>query len=159
MSKYNNKKVVVTADGTVFAVKDIIQFKLIIDGIPFDSEMEANYYQELLSLQQEGAVLEIECQPKFTLQDKPKIVYIADFKVTFASGEQVIVDIKGVETSTFSVKKRLFKARFPEYQLQIITRYRGVWMPTKNARKLKAQNKKARKALLNRFEQQRGRRI
>lgn len=159
MSKYNNKKVVVTADGTVFAVKDIIEYKLIIEGIPFDSEMEANYYQELVSLKREGVVSEIECQPKFVLQDKPKIVYIADFKVTFTNGDQVIVDVKGVETSTFSVKKRLFKARFPEYTLQIITRYQGVWMPTKEARKRKAQNKKAKNALMKRFEQQKGRRL
>ncbi|MHA7963566.1 DUF1064 domain-containing protein [Paenibacillus sp. CAU 1782] len=160
MSKYNNKKVVVTADGTIFTVSDIVKYNLSIEGIPFDSEMEANYYQELLSLQREGTVLDIECQPKFVLQDKPKIVYIADFRVTFATGEQVIIDVKGVETSTFSVKKRLFKARFPEFRLQIITRYRGVWMPTKDARKQQVQNKKARKALLDRFEhQQKGRGI
>jgi hypothetical protein len=159
MSKYNNKKVVVSADGTIFEVKDIIQYNLKIEGIPFDSEMEANYYQELLSLQREGTVLDIECQPKFVLQDKPKIVYIADFRVTFTNGEIVIVDVKGVETSTFSVKKRLFKARFPEYTLQVLTRYHGVWMPTKEARKRKAQNKKVKNALLKRFEQQKGRRV
>ncbi len=159
MSKYNNKRVVVTADGTLFSVSDIQKYNLDIKGITFDSQMEGNYYQELLSLQREGTVSEIECQPKFILQDKPKIVYIADFRVTFTNGEIVIVDVKGVETSTFRVKKRMFEAKFPEYRLQVITRHCGTWISIKDLKKRKSLKKKADKALLDRFEQQKGRRI
>lgn len=148
MSKYNSKKVIVTPDGTLFKIEELTRYKIEIEGIQFDSEMEGAYYQELLMFQKDGAVTTIQCQPKYILQDKPKITYIADFLVTFANGEQIVVDVKGVETSTFSVKKRMFAARYPELKLQIITKYRGAWMPTKEVRKEKAARKRAK----NKFE-------
>jgi Protein of unknown function (DUF1064). len=138
MSKYNAKKVIVTPDGTLFEEELVKKYKLSIDGIRFDSKMEGEYYQELLWLIKDGTLTKVECHPSFVLQDKPKITYIADFKLTFANGEQTIVDIKGVETAAFRLKKKLFAAKYPDLSLQILGRMRGEWLPVEEIKRRKA---------------------
>ncbi|KIL35140.1 phage-like protein [Cohnella kolymensis] len=148
MSKYGAKKVIVTADGTLFEVETIKRFGIEVEGEKFDSVMEGSYYQELLWMQKDGAITEIKCHPSYVLQDKPKITYIADFLISFADGQQIIVDVKGKETSTFSVKRRLFKARFPDLQLLVITKYRGQWVPIEDVKKEKVDRKRAMNKLI-----------
>lgn len=79
-----------------------------IDGIKFDSKAEAEYYIELLSLQESGAIRDIELQPKIVLTAS-KILYKPDFKVTYPDGRIEHIDVKGVETPVFKIKKRLWK--------------------------------------------------
>ena len=98
--------------------------KVTVDGITFDSQKEANRYQELLLEKLAGIVLEIELQPKFVLQEgyrDPRtlkwvrpIVYIADFRVTYADGRVVVIDTKGFRTKEYRLKKKLFRRRYPE---------------------------------------------
>jgi hypothetical protein len=143
VNKYNAKKVVVTSDGTIFNVADIKKYNLVIEGIQFDSEMEGSYYVELLWMKRDGAITEIVCHPTYVLQDKPKITYIPDFLITFTEGQQVAVDVKGVETSTFSVKRRLFIKAFPDLELRVLTKYLGKWVPIKEVKREKAAKTRA----------------
>lgn len=148
MSKYNAKKVIVTEDGTLFEEALVKKYKLDIKGACFDSKMEGEYYQELLLLLQDGTLSKIELQPAFVLQDSPKIKYIADFLLTFANGEKIVVDVKGVETSTFRVKRKLFQTKYPELKLQIIKRFRGRWLTTDEIKQEQSALKKATNQLL-----------
>lgn len=96
MSKYNSKKVEV-------------------DGILFDSSIEAEYYKVLKN---KGEKFDIH--PKFILQEKCSIdgekiggiTYVADFRVG-----NTVIDIKGVETTDFKMKAKMFKAKYKNLKL------------------------------------------
>ncbi len=104
MSKYNARKT--QASGRVF-----------------DSKAEARRYRELTLLLQVGEITDIECQPKFLLQEGYKkngksvrpIYYIADFKVKYADGREEIEDVKSSATKTplYKLKKKMFEKLYP----------------------------------------------
>lgn len=121
-----------------------------VDGITFDSKMEALRYIELKRLMQAGIVKEIEVQPVFSLQPRywkccetvwgsielkkqgkcpicgkkvpatRAITYTADFRVTYTDGHQEIEDVKGMETEIFKLKRKMFEYRYPELTLKIV---------------------------------------
>jgi len=95
--------------------------KVEYEGIRFDSEMEKEFYIDLLKLHNKE---EIELQPKFVLQEKfrdstgktqREIKYVADFRVG-----NIVYDIKGMITHTFKIKEKCFKLKYPLMQLKII---------------------------------------
>ena len=111
MSKYNNKKTVV-------------------DDIVFDSRDESLYYQALKDMKANGLVKDFELQPKYLLQEafakndkkyRP-IYYIADFKVINNDGSFYVVDIKGMLTTEFKIKMKLFNYKYPDIELRLISR-------------------------------------
>lgn len=153
MSKYNSKKVIVTEDGTLFTEWVIEKYNLEITGIRFDSVAEGEYYQLLLQQRKYGEIKDFECHPKFVLQEKPKITYIADFIVTELDGRQRVVDIKGVETSTFRVKLKLFQAKYPTLPIDILVKKRGDFIPLAQYKKEKAARKRAANKLRKRAEE------
>lgn len=136
MSKYNSKKVTV-------------------NGIVFDSKMEAEYYLHLVDLKVKGIVEVIELQPKFLLQEAftkrgirfRKIEYWADFKVTYSDGHIEIVDVKGVETEIFKIKKKLFEYKFKDLELKLITYVKkwGGWIEVSELNKKRKAAKKKNK--------------
>ena len=80
-----------------------------VDGFNFDSKMEANYYMLLKDMQAKGEI-------KFFLRQVPfhlpcNIKYVCDFAVFDADGVQ-FVDVKGVETQAFKIKKKQVEALF-----------------------------------------------
>lgn len=94
-----------------------------IDGHTFASLAEANYYKQLKLLQRAGEVIEIILQPKYEIipsyrgrngRKVPATNYIADFRVTYKDGRQEIIDVKGVITPVYSLKKKMFEYRYPE---------------------------------------------
>ena len=99
-----------------------------MDGIQFDSKMEAKYYHLLKLLQETGEVKAFELQPKFTLQEGfekngkryQPITYTADFKVLYNDGRTEIVDVKGHETQVFKIKKKMFEYQYPDLELKIV---------------------------------------
>lgn len=108
-SKYNNKKVT-------------------IDGINFDSKKEAEYYMQLKLLKRAGEIKDFGLQERFLLQDgfdkngkhyRP-ITYYADFVIENLDGTTEVVDIKGIETQVFSIKKKLFEKKYQDLTLKII---------------------------------------
>lgn len=127
--KYGAKKVIVTNDGTLFEVAELKKYNITdIQGIKFDSKMEAQYYLSLLDLQRQGEIQSIDLQPVFILQENPKIKYIADFKVKWADGYEEILDVKGMQTQVFRVKMRMFKAKYPDVKLSLVTRKNREWL-------------------------------
>lgn len=136
MSKYNSKKVTV-------------------NGIVFDSKMEAEYYLHLVDLRVKGIVEVIELQPKFLLQEAftkrgirfRKIEYWADFKVTYSDGHIEIVDVKGVETEIFKIKKKLFEYKFKDLELKLVTYVKkwGGWIEVSELNKKRKEAKKKNK--------------
>jgi len=89
--------------------------KTIVKGIKFDSILESQAY---LLLTSKG--LNFDLQPKIVLQEKFKgkqgnvraITYIPDFVVYFQAIDGVVekhyIDIKGMETAVFKLKRILF---------------------------------------------------
>lgn len=111
MSKYNNKKTT-------------------IDDIVFDSKNEALYYQMLKEMKTKGLIKDFELQPKFILQegfekDEKKyraINYIADFRVINNDDSFYVVDVKGMLTTEFKIKMKLFNYKYPDIELRLISR-------------------------------------
>ena len=111
MSKYNNKKTVV-------------------DGITFDSKDESLYYQALKDMKAKGLIKDFELQPEFILQegfekDEKKyraIKYTADFRVLTNNDYSYIVDVKGMLTTEFKIKMKLFNYKYPNIELRLISR-------------------------------------
>ncbi|WP_050613314.1 DUF1064 domain-containing protein [Bacillus testis] len=133
MAKYHNKKTV-------------------IDGITFDSKAEALYYEQLKQLKENKQIKDFELQPRFLLQEAfkkngktfRKIEYIADFKVTNLDDSVEIIDIKGVETEAFKLKKKLFERKYL-YKLTLLTYVKkyGGWIELDEYSRLKKAGKKA----------------
>lgn len=109
-SKYKNKKVVV-------------------NGIKFDSQLEANHYKTLLLLERAGAIKDLRLQVKFELQPSfnkngkhyQAINYVADFVYYDISKEKTIVaDSKGYKTEVYKLKKKMFEYKYSDLELKEI---------------------------------------
>lgn len=94
--------------------------KTVVDGITFDSQAEAIYYNQLKWLKQGKQIKDFKLQPKFLLQEGfkkngktfRKIEYIADFEVINLDGRTQIIDIKGTITKEFAIKRKLFERMY-----------------------------------------------
>ncbi|MBO0962367.1 DUF1064 domain-containing protein [Neobacillus sp. MM2021_6] len=130
-SKYGNKKVV-------------------IDGHKFDSIAESKYYAQLKWLKQAKQIKDFKLQPRFLLLEAykkngktvRKTEYVADFEIHNLDGSVEIVDVKGVETPVFKLKKKMFEARY-EHTLKVVTldETHG-WLELEKLQKLKKKPKK-----------------
>lgn len=80
--------------------------KTVIDGIKFDSRAEANYYLSLRLSESANLLKIVELQPKVYLTDA-RILYKPDFLIE-RNGEMVYIDVKGMKTAVFAIKKRLW---------------------------------------------------
>jgi len=99
--------------------------KIEVGGITFDSKKEANRYAELKLMKKAHIILDFELQPEFILQDGyvrnsknvQPIKYRADFKVTYADGRVVIIDVKSSEkfkTDVYKLKKKILLYKYPD---------------------------------------------
>ncbi|MFJ7662000.1 DUF1064 domain-containing protein [Lysinibacillus sp. NPDC097162] len=111
--------------------------KVVHDEITFDSAMEAKYYDYLKHQQVQGVVTAFELQPRFVLLPKfekngkkyREIGYNADFTVHYADGHTEVVDIKGMVTQQFELRKKLFEYRYPhELKLLTYSKIDGGWI-------------------------------
>lgn len=91
--------------------------KTTVCGHTFDSRREAEIYLDLLSRKQAGEVLRIELQPQYTLLEgfrdnqgnkQRAITYTADFFVTYADGRNEVIEVKGVRTRDYVLRKKMF---------------------------------------------------
>lgn len=93
-----------------------------VDGYTFDSKAEANCYRELKLLEKAKQITHLELQPKFEIipsyyhpVTKRKIAasyYIADFRVRYADGREEVIDVKGIKTAVYMLKKKLFEQKY-----------------------------------------------
>lgn len=83
----------------------------VVDGIRFDSKLEAARWQQLVLLQQLKSITRLERQVRFPLEVNGLLIatYVADF-VYLEDGEQVVEDSKGKRTREYQMKARLMKA-------------------------------------------------
>lgn len=102
--------------------------KTVVDGITFDSKKEAEYYCQLKVLKAAGEIKDFGLQVKYELLPTFKkngttyraITYLADFVITNNDGTTEVVDIKGMETQVFQIKKKLFEYKYQDLELKII---------------------------------------
>lgn len=102
----------------------------VVDGVRFDSVAEARYYRILKSKEERGDIVDLELQPTYTLLDDfvdrdgnsiKGISYRADFCYRdLTTNENVVVDVKGVETPVFKIKAKLFKSNYKSLRLDIV---------------------------------------
>ena len=84
--------------------------KTSIDGHSFDSEKEASYYTELKLRLRTGEIKGFCIQPIFILA--PNLKYKADFIVFNNDGTSEIIDVKGMKTKEYIIKKKVFEDKF-----------------------------------------------
>ena len=142
-----------------------------VDGITFDSQTEAEYYEYL---KQDKSVASFEMQQEFILQNKFLIVngerieethkdfkkiqkanpgctiqaikYIADFVVRYKDGSVKVIDVKGQKTVDFKLKEKMFNYMYPQYnKLFCVVKYKGEWLEYNEANKIKNSKKKSKK--------------
>ena len=91
--------------------------KTTVCGRTFDSKREAEIYLDLLSRKQHGEIVRIRLQPSYTLLEgfrdnqgnkQRAITYTADFFVTYADGRNEVIEVKGVRTRDYQLRKKLF---------------------------------------------------
>lgn len=122
-----------------------------VDGYVFDSLIEAKYYEQLKWLKANKQIKGFKIQPKYLLQEAfkkngkhfRKIVYIADFEVNHLDGSIEVVDVKGMETEAFKIKRKLFE-RLYLYKLSLVTFSKkwGGWIELDELKKLRRKAKK-----------------
>lgn len=93
---------------------------VIDDGARFPSKLEHAYYQKLQRDQKDGSVLFFLRQVPFHLVGGIK--YVLDFMVFYSDGSIRFLDIKGMETAEFLMKKKMVEATFP-VEIEVIKKY------------------------------------
>lgn len=93
--------------------------KTVVDGITFDSQLEANRYCELKILKQAGEIWGFGRQPSFIIMDGGTR-YRPDFIVCGQDGDIWVEDAKGHETQTFKIKQSQWAAAYPWLPLRVI---------------------------------------
>ena len=96
--------------------------KIEIDGIVFDSKLEADFYLRLKPLVKSGKIKELKIHPRYLLQEGfskngkhyNPIFYVADFEVTYEDGITVIYDTKGMKTEVYKIKRKLFEYKYQD---------------------------------------------
>ena len=91
--------------------------KTTVCGRTFDSKREAEVYLELLAQKQAGEIVRIGFQPSYTLlagfkdnqgNKQRAITYTADFLVEYDDGRREVVEVKGMRTRDYLLRKKLF---------------------------------------------------
>ena len=112
MSKYRNRKVRV-------------------DGIEFDSQLEADRYCQLKILERANEIKDLRRQVEFVIQPSYKknnkfikaMKYIADFVYYDLKQEKIIIeDTKGYKNEVYKLKKKIFEYKYPDLTITEITR-------------------------------------
>ena len=103
----------------------------IVDGIKFDSKLEARRYIQLKLLQRAGEITDFRTQVEFVLQPSYKkngktiraIKYIADFVYYDVKRKETIVeDTKGFRNDVYKLKKKIFEYKYPYLQIKEINK-------------------------------------
>jgi hypothetical protein len=120
--------------------------KVTLDGHVFDSVIESRYYTQLKWAQEHKTILFFRLQPRYLLQEAfekngkkfRKIDYIADFEVHHCDGSIETIDVKGMETEAFKIKRKLFEKKYP-HKLSLITYSKewGGWFELDKLKKLR----------------------
>jgi hypothetical protein len=134
MSKYGNLKQVV--DGITFDSKREVDYYLNLKllkkaGEVTDIEFHPKYvlqpgyrkccghiWLDKPDYGMKGATVCGNCKKK--MPKTSAITYSADFGVTYKDGHTEIIDVKGMETEAFKIKRKMFEFKYPELALKTI---------------------------------------
>ena len=97
--------------------------KVVVDGLTFDSQKEANRWQQLKLMQQAGLIKNLERQVPYPLakvidgtdyvvrtQGGGCMRYYADFRYyDVGRKKEVVEDVKGVDTDVSAIKRAIVK--------------------------------------------------
>ena len=88
----------------------ILAHKPIVDGIRFDSELEARRYRDLKA---DPAVRDLRWQVPFAFEEDGKVIFrwVSDFIYRRGDGPEIVEDVKGMKTTLYRLKKKLIEAR------------------------------------------------
>lgn len=97
-------------------------YKATINGISFDSLNESRFYIKLLRDKTAGFIKDFELQKPFEIcpafrnsagKKIRKAEYLADFVLYLPDNTTRVIDVKGVETDVFKLKKKLVEHLYP----------------------------------------------
>lgn len=100
----------------------ILAHKPIVDGIRFDSELEARRYRDLKA---DPTVRDLRWQVPFAFEEDGKVIFrwVSDFIYRRGDGPEIVEDVKGMKTPLYRLKKKLIETRhgfkiqeWPEHQ-------------------------------------------
>lgn len=94
--------------------------KVQYDEMTFDSKKEYSYYLKYKLMEQAGEIHDLKMQVPFTLietfklQDKTyrKTIYKADFTFIDKEGKYHVIDVKGIRTDVYKLKKKLMAWKY-----------------------------------------------
>ena len=101
--------------------------KISVDGIKFDSKLEARRYHELKLLERAKEIKDLRRQVTFELQPSYKknnkiiksINYVADFVYYDLKKKEIIIeDTKGFKTEIYKLKKKIFEYKYPNLEIK-----------------------------------------
>lgn len=100
-----------------------------VDGIWFDSTVEANRYKVLKTFERAGYICALRIHPRYTLTDacevngvkQRAVEYEADFEYEY-NGIVVTEDVKGYMTAESKRKLKQFAARYGR-RVRVVTEY------------------------------------
>jgi hypothetical protein len=90
------------------------------DDIRFASKKESEYYERLKLEQEDGRVLFFLRQVPFHLPGGTK--YIVDFVEFHADGTVHFIDVKGMSTPAFLLKKKWVESIYP-IEIEVVTKW------------------------------------
>lgn len=96
-----------------------------VDGIMFDSKVEARRYQQLRLMEAAKVIHSLRIHPSLELLPKDgklrRVCYEADF-IYFDKerGCTVVEDVKGKQTETFRLKWNWVQRQYPDYKFVMI---------------------------------------
>jgi hypothetical protein len=95
-----------------------------VDGICFDSQMEADRYGQLKMLMRAGTIKSFCRQPEFVLTEgngeQRAITYKADFIVFNLDGSVTVEDTKGYESEQWKRTYKMFEAKYPDIEISVL---------------------------------------
>ena len=91
--------------------------KVELDGRKFASKLESKFYSNLNLRKKSGEIVFFLEQVPIRLPGGTK--YVVDFMIFYDDGNIRFIDVKGVETDAFKIKKREVEAIYP-FEIEII---------------------------------------
>lgn len=89
-----------------------------LDGIKFSSKREAGFYATLKLGVQQGTVVQFLRQVPFHLPGGSR--YVCDFLVFYPDGTCAFIDVKGMETETFKLKKKMVEELYHPIKIETV---------------------------------------
>lgn len=95
--------------------------KVTVDGVTFDSKLEASHWGALKLLERAGQIRNLERQLTIPLVvNGTKVCALRPDFAFFQDNRRVYADAKGFETRDFKIKWKLAKALFPNAEWRVL---------------------------------------